>query len=45
MFFDDLGAPAGDDENLADTRRDDAGDNVFEIGLPCTRSMGLGNSL
>jgi len=42
MIFDDLGAPAGDDENLADARRQDAGDNVFEDGFALITKHGLG---
>ena len=42
MVFNHLGAPAGDDENLADARRDDAGDDVFEDGLALHAEHGFG---
>jgi len=42
MVFNDLGMPAGDDEYLADARRQDAGDNVFENGFALVAEHGLG---
>jgi len=42
MIFNDLGAPAGDDKNFADARRQDAGDNVFEDGFALVAEHGLG---
>ena len=46
MIFDDLGAKAGDDENVADARRDDAVRRCVRGWVcPATRSMGLGSSL
>jgi hypothetical protein len=42
MNFDNLSAPAGDDEDVADARRDDASDNVFEDWFALHAEHGLG---
>ncbi len=42
MIFDNLSAPAGDDENVADARRDDTRDNVFENRFALHAEHGLG---
>ena len=42
MIFDNLSAPAGDDEDVADARRDDARDNVFEDRFALHAEHGLG---
>jgi len=42
MSFDHVRAPAGDDENLADARRDDACDDVFEDRSALHAEHGLG---
>ncbi len=42
MIFDDLSAPAGDDENLADTRRQNSVNDVLEDGFALDAEHGLG---
>jgi len=42
MIFDHVRAPAGDDENLADARRNDARDDVFEDRFALQAEHGLG---
>ena len=42
MIFNDLGAPAGDDEDVADARGGDAGDDVFEDRFALHAEHGLG---
>ena len=42
MLFDDVGAPAGDDENVADARRQDSRDDVFQDGFALHAEHGLG---
>ena len=42
MLFDDVRAPAGDDENVANARRQDSRDDMFQNGFALHAEHGLG---
>ena len=45
MILDRLGVPAGDDEQVADAGRDEAGDDVFEDGFALNAKHGFGQGM